>query len=232
MSTTDRTTDGRTRRRTGHRPAAATLVAALALGALAACSTTTAQDEPTGGERIASSLEAVFEQYLARDDLSDFERDVLERAVQDGEISAEDYETAHAREAACMADAGYDITYEKLANGLYKSSPRLPQLADNEENGKQVDAYMATSETCSTGVSIVVESLYTLQQGNPDLLVDQDEAAVQCLRKAGLVPGDYTAETFADELPKSFSSSPFDPSGDAAQACFAGAGIAYAAAQE
>lgn len=91
---------------------------------------------------------------------------------------------------------------------------------------------MAASEECAEGVSIVVESLYTLQQGNPDLLVDQDEAAVQCLRKAGLVPGDYTAETFAAELPNSFADSPFDPNADAAQACFAGAGIAFASAQE
>ena len=209
------------------------LAGALLVGALlTGCSSAGAEDQPSGGEKIAANLGALFEQYLARDDLSDFEREVLERAKETGEISAEDYEDAHAQEASCMADAGYDIGYEKLANGLYKSSPHLPQLADNAENGKQVDAYMTASGECAEGVSMVIESLYTLQQGNPDLLVDQDEAAVQCLRKAGLVPGDYTAETFAAELPNSFSSSPFDPNSDAAQACFAGAGIAFASAQE
>lgn len=215
------------------RTAATVLAGALMAGALlTGCSPAGGEATPSGGEKIAASLDALFDQYLARDDLSEFERAVLERAKETGEISAEDYEDAHAQEAACMKDAGYDIGYEKLANGLYKSSPHLPQLADNAENGKQVDAYMADSEECAQGVSIVIESLYTLQQGNPDLLVDQDEAAVQCLRKAGLVPGDYTAETFAAELPKSFSSSPFDPSSDSAQACFAGAGIAFASAQE
>jgi len=210
------------------------LAGALLVGALlTGCSSAGGQDQPSGGEKIAANLGALFEQYLARDDLSDFEREVLERAKETGEISAEDYEDAHAQEASCMAAAGYDIAYEKLANGLYKATPPpLPQDADNAENGKLVDAYMAMSNTCSDGVSKVVESLYMLQQGNPDLLVDQDEAAVQCLRKAGLVPGDYTAETFAAELPASFASSPFDPNSDAAQACFAGAGIAFASAQE
>jgi len=220
------------RTRTHRRLAASAVVAVLAGVLLTGCSSDGDEAQPSGGEKIAASLGALFDQYLARDDLSAFEREVLERAKANGKIAAEDYENAHAQEAACMNDAGYDIGYEKLANGLYKSTPHLPQLADNGANGKQVDEYMAASEQCAEGVSIVIESLYTLQQGNPDLLVDQDEAAVQCLRKAGLVPGDYTAETFAAELTNSFRNSPFDPNGDAAQACFAGAGIAFASAQE
>lgn len=228
-STVKNTASGRVRR-----CGAAGAVMALMAGCLLTGCSSSENDEPqpSGGEKIAASLGALFDQYLARDDLSDFEREVLERATANGKIAAEDYENAHAQEAACMKDAGYDIDYEKLANGLYKSTPHLPQLTDNAANNKQVDEYFTMSETCSDGVSIVIESLFTLQQGNSDLLVDQDETAVQCLRKAGLVPGDYTAETFAAELPNSFADSPFDPNGDAAQACFAGAGIAFASAQE
>jgi hypothetical protein len=218
--------------RARRRLAASAVTALLAGALLTGCSSGSDEPQPSGGEKIAASLGALFDQYLARDDLSDLEREVLERAKANGEIAAQDYENAHAQEAACMTDAGYDIDYKKLANGLYKSTPHLPQAADNAANSAQVDKYFAASEHCAEGVSIVIESLYTLQQGNPDLLVDQDEAAVQCLRKAGLVPADYAAETFAAELPKSFADSPFDPNSDAAQACFAGAGIAFASAQD
>lgn len=210
----------------------ALLAALVAAALLPGCTPAVEQPRPTGGERIAAGFGALVEQHLARDDLSEFEREVLERARETGEIAAEDYETAHAREAACLADAGFDVEHEKLANGLYASTPRLAHVADNAERGRLVDAYMAATVRCGEGVSIVIESLYTLQQGNPDLLADQDEAAVQCLRRAGLVPGDYTAETFAAELTNSFRGSPFDPGSDAARACFAGVGLAYAGVQE
>lgn len=191
-----------------------------------------AEGEVPGGERIADSLEALFEEYLARDDLSAFERGVLERASESGEIAAEDYEDAHAQEAACMEDAGYDIGYEKLVNGIYASTPHLPQLEDAEASTRQVEVFMAASEGCSEGVSMVVESLYTLQQGNPELLVDQDEVAVRCLRAEDLVTVDYTAETFAADLVTSFTGAPFDPASPAARACFAGASIAFVSTEE
>lgn len=187
---------------------------------------------PSGGERLAPSLGALFDQYLARKDLSPFERDVLTRARQSGRIATADYENAHAKEAACMTAAGYDITYKKLPNGLYKNTPHLPTTNDTKKAQAQADALMTASAECAKHVTMVIEALYTVQQGNPDLFADPFDAAVQCLRKAGLVPGDYTTATFADQYAKSFQQAPFDPNGDPAQACLAGAGIAFASSPE
>lgn len=185
-----------------------------------------------GGERLAPSLSALFDQYLTRNDLSTFEREVLTRAKQTGRIGAADYETAHSREAQCMAAQGYDITYKKLPNGLYKNTPHLPTTTDNAKAQSQADALMNASAECAKGVTMVIEALYTVQQGNPDLFADPYEAAVQCLRKAGLVPGDYTAQTFAAQYEKSLQQAPFDPNSDTAQACLTGAGIAFASNPE
>jgi hypothetical protein len=207
---------------------AVSLLAATGL-LLAGCASTPAA---SGGERLAPSLGALFDQYLARSDLSAFEREVLTRAKQNGRITTADYETAHAKEASCMAAAGYNITYKKLPNGLYKNTPHLPPTTDNKKAQAQADAMMTASAECAKGVSMIIEALYTAQQGNPDLFADPFTAAVQCLRKAGLVPGDYTAETLSEQYEKSFQQAPFDPNADAAQACLTGAGIAFASSPE
>lgn len=81
--------------------------------ALTACSAPwsgTADDkggESESGARIAPSMSALFDQYLAKDTLSRFERDVLQRARKNGKISAEDYETAHDKQISCMAERGW-----------------------------------------------------------------------------------------------------------------------------
>lgn len=169
-------------------------------------------------------MDALFDQYLAKDTLSQFERDVLQRAKKTGRISAEDYETAHDKQAACMAENGWREQTRKLSNGLYQTTGVTPVPSTDAE----VNKYMETSNTCSEGVSKVIESIYQLQQGNPGLLADPYETAVECLKKGNLVDKAYTGRKLENALSKDGTSKglTFDASSDAAQSCFAGAGLA------
>lgn len=166
----------------------------------------------------------MFDQYLAKDTLSTFERDVLQRAKKNGKISAEDYENAHRQQVSCVEAAGWKPTYKKLPNGLYQSLSLEP-LPNSQE---QVDKYMEASSQCSEGVSKVIEALYGVQQGNPELLSDPYEAAVACLRKAKLVEANYTGKKLEDALTNDSAQSklPFDAEDGTVQGCFAGAGLA------
>lgn len=87
---------------------------------------------------------------------------------------------------------------------------------------------MEASNTCSEGTSKIIESLYQLQQGNPGLLADPYETAVECLKKSNLVDDAYTGRKLQNALNGDRASKglPFDASSDAAQSCFTGAGLA------
>ncbi|WP_236682401.1 hypothetical protein [Bifidobacterium catenulatum] len=217
-----------TARPTALRRAAVLLSCMGLLASLTACSTpwggTDVGDTQASGARIAPSMDALFDQYLAKDTLSQFERDVLQRAKKTGRISAEDYETAHDKQAACMAENGWREQTRKLSNGLYQTTGVTPVPSTDAE----VNKYMETSNTCSEGVSKVIESIYQLQQGNPGLLADPYETAVECLKKGNLVDKAYTGRKLENALSKDGTSKglTFDASSDAAQSCFAGAGLA------
>lgn len=195
---------------------------------LTACSTSRndadGANDQASGDKIASSMSALFDQYLAEDTLSQFEREVLQRAKENGKISAEDYETAHDRQMSCMAENGWEEQSNKLSNGLYQTTGVNPVPSTDAE----VNKYMEASSTCSEGVSKIIESLYQIQQGNPDLLADPYETAVECLKKSSLVDDAYTGRKLEQALNGDNGSEnlPFDTSSDAAQSCFAGAGLA------
>ncbi|MBT1179038.1 hypothetical protein [Bifidobacterium vespertilionis] len=198
------------------------------LVSLTACSTpwsgNDTGDAQSSGARIAPSMSALFDQYLTKDTLSQFERDVLQRAKKTGKISAEDYETAHGKQAACMAENGWQEQTRKLSNGLYQTTGVTPVPSTDAE----VNKYMEASNTCSEGTSKIIESLYQLQQGNPGLLADPYETAVECLKKSNLVDNAYTGRKLENALNGDGTSKglPFDATSDAAQSCFTGAGLA------
>ena len=186
------------------------------LVSLTACST------PWNGNDAGD--QSSFDQYLAKDTLSQFERDVLQRAKKTGRISAEDYEAAHDKQAACMAESGWQEQTRKLSNGLYRTTGVTPVPSTDAE----VNKYMEASNTCSKGTSKIIESLYQLQQGNPGLLADPYETAVECLKKSSLVDDAYTGRKLQNALNGDGTSKglPFDASSDAAQSCLTGAGLA------
>ncbi|BDR54096.1 hypothetical protein KIMH_02070 [Bombiscardovia apis] len=212
---------------------AASIISILLILSTAGCSAPWKHKEEAttdGQAKMASSLDALFDEELASDKLSAFEREVLERAKNNGKISAEDYETAHSRQSECMSRSGWKQTWTKLPNGLYRSKDITP-LPDP---GKETDRFMQDMSDCSQGVSKVIESLYSIQQSNPDLLSDTHEAAVSCIRKAGMGDATLTGKKLKDTLDTSDSKDieaklHFDPKEPTIQACLFGSGIAYQA---
>ena len=138
-----------------------------------------------------------WKNILKEDDLSDFERTVLTRAVTTGRISHADYEHAYSKYRQCMASRGYrDLRYERQPDGLYKQTNSASMTAAD------FDAYMDASGTCSQGTISIIEAEYRDQQDNPERYKDQGIVAVQCLRDAGKVGNSYTALHFDTALTK------------------------------
>lgn len=197
----------------------------LALGALAlaGCSAQAEPEEaaPSQGaqEVLASSMTELFQQYLDGDNLTDFEREVLERAMETGEISQADYDEAFSRYIQCTTDLGYEEKWTKLPSGLYQVTP---QVFDSQED---VDKYAEQSTSCADGTIIIIESLFNQQQNNPDLLADPRAIAVQCLLEGGFIDASYTVDDFDRDM-KDPGSASFDASDPDANACLYAAGYA------
>jgi hypothetical protein len=179
---------------------------------------------PRAGQKIAPSLKALFQQTLQRSDLSEFERQAITRALETGKLSQADYEEAHSRYARCMKDAGQVETYTKLPNGLYEPHPDLTGRT-NEETGAAVERYKTVSDQCLDGV-FTVQTLYSTQQANPDLLADNFESAVRCLVKTGVAPADYTADDLKADQKNLWADAPYKVNDPQAHACLWSAGFA------
>lgn len=175
-------------------------------------------------DRIADSLADLVEDQLAHADLSPFERDVLERALATGTIDAADYDEAFARYDRCMVDAGYRHDVTRLPNGLFLRVVERPEDPDPQD----LERYWETDDACATGTLKVVESLFTLQQANPDLLTDAFEVAVRCLAAGGLVPVGFDRDDLETLFQEGFDDAPFDARTLEAQSCLMGAGLAVA----
>jgi len=194
----------------------------LATFALAGCVTESGEVPDSGGtgqsEVLAGSLTELFEQKMETTD-NVFVLEVLERAIETGSIAQLDYDEAHRLYAECMIDAGYEETYRQDTNGVWRITP--PPLSGEEE----VERYMSIGADCSDELA-PIESLFTVQQGNPDLLADPAAAVAACLREAQLVSADYTGEDFAADLESGFDNASYDVNSAEAQSCFSGNGYA------
>ena len=173
----------------------------LGLSSLSGCGNTvdtpsgsTFAEEKATAEKTSPLIDS-WKEDLARDDLSDFERDVLKRAVKTGKITQDDYEQAHSLYIQCMAAKGFDdAKYIKQPDGLYK-------LVESPHSAaRDSDTWWDTSIQCSTGTDSIIEAEYRDQQDNPERYRDQGIVAVQCLRDAGKVDDSYTAAQFNNAL--------------------------------
>lgn len=202
-------------------------LAALAFTAasLAGCTGTTepAEASPAAGgqEVLGSSITDLFEQYLGSDEISEFERGVLERAAEAGEISQADYDEAFNKYTQCTSDLGYEETWTKLSTGLYQVTP--PAL----ESQDAVDKYAEQSTDCASGTVRLIEALFNQQQTNPDLLADPRAVAVQCLLKGGFVDAAYTVDDFQQDIADPANAS-FDVADTEANTCLTSAGFSIA----
>ncbi|MDR2975312.1 MAG: hypothetical protein LBV00_11495 [Propionibacteriaceae bacterium] len=183
-----------------------------------------AESSPTNSV-LASSLRALFRDYLDNPNLSDFEREVITRAIETGGITQEDYEEGFRRYISCMVDAGYVETYEKRPDGIYQLTP--PQKVNTGEQSG-VEAYMEQGTNCADGTVMRIEALYNDQLNNPGLLADSRELAVECLIRSGKATVDYTPEQFEKDFAAGFTNTAIDPTDPQVKQCMASAGFAYA----
>lgn len=178
------------------------------------------------GATIAEDWNTLLEKQISRDDLSDFEREVLQRAQASGSISVEDYHASWDRYKQCIAPMEYNLEYTVLPNDLVRQVLIIPEDLSEEDANEYLEEYKVADDRCATGTVKVIESLFLPQAGNPDLLANPAEVAATCLADAGLVGDDYTAEDFDHDLGTGFSDADFDVMSLEAQACIAGAGMA------
>lgn len=182
---------------------AAVLGIVMCMVALSACSASTSDTAASdgSGERLASSFAAYAEQLLERDGelLDPAQYEVLERAAQTGEIDAADYAAAWSDFAACVVGKGYpQPEYYMLDNGLYQggSITAPPEYDGDIAYGERL---LEASSTCKNAHLIAVQEFYEAQTGNPNLYADRSEGAVDCLKRAGLVPETYTIAQYREE---------------------------------
>lgn len=183
------------------------LIAISALLLLQGCASSTGnggssasfEEEKANADRY-EPLADNWKMLLKNSDLSDFERDVLERAVKNGKITQDDYEQAQSKYLECMVSEGYDkLKFNKRPDGIY-------QLAEDSE----VDSgYGDAVVKCSEGTTMRIEALYRDQQDNPERYKDHSIIAVQCLRDSGIVDSSYTAAQFTKALRKTSDGSDF-----------------------
>ncbi|MCY9785797.1 hypothetical protein KIK06_18065 [Nocardiopsis sp. EMB25] len=180
-----------------------------------------------GGENASepenAALVALFEQF--RDSAeNDFEREVFERAIENGGLTADDYEEAHSRYVECMEGLGFEETHTKQPNGLYTSEPVTWPEGEEEFN-----EYMDRSEECAIGTVAAIEAAYNMQLNNPEGR-EPSELIVDCLIDLGAVSADYTAEQFDEDFEASsesgFEDAPFDVGDPDVADCLAQGGIA------
>jgi len=132
---------------------------------------------------------------------SDFERDVLTRAISTGAIEPADYEEAVSRYLQCTSAAGYTIDTEKQSNGIYRWLPRNIDDA-------HLQAYIDDTTACARGTTMIIEGLYKVQVANPDGL-DQASAMARCLITYDVVDASYTAADFTKDFGENFAHAPY-----------------------
>ncbi|MCL2092242.1 MAG: hypothetical protein FWH11_13755 [Micrococcales bacterium] len=150
-----------------------------------------ADNEKAEGARYASSMSELIRMDLDDPSLSKENRAILESAAEAGAISLSVYEDAAQIYQQCLADLGNDVEWRKLPDGTYLAAP---------QNIDTMDKYGDDSWTCAQDGFSTIESLYSIQQNNPNLYTDQYEAIYSCLGAKGKRPGGVTLDEFRSEL--------------------------------
>lgn len=183
--------------------AAARIVAGMAALALVcqagACGgRSSMDDDPTAdGTRIASSMQDYADQLLReyKGKIAPEQRAVLRKAGQTGSISAGQYKAAWDAYRTCLTDAGITPHPTKtLSNGLIQEEAVVEGEANDNEANDDV-----TFTACSERYRDPIEKFYEAQVGNPNLYADHSTGAVDCLKRAGLVPKSYTVRDYQND---------------------------------
>lgn len=203
------------------RPLALLVTALSVTMALSAC---TSAPPPDSG-RLASSFRALAQQYLDRyeNEMSDWDRAVVEKAAKTGHISQADYDEGADNFEACMVAGGKRWTRTSHLNGVVEFQP--PQgftTAEEYDNQGRVQGECYTSGYATT------QELFAIQQVNPDLLSNFSLVALNCLKKAGMLAEDFPLDEYErvmgpHDFPFEF---PFDVMDPRSQTCLWSTGYA------
>ena len=159
-----------------------------------------ADDGTTTGVRIASSLSEYIRSLLADDDdhsMAETQRSTLERALEhEGRVSVADYESAWADYKQCVAGHGYsEPVLIKYDNGIYVTALREDDSSDDARRRK----FLEDDAACFATHVLYVNAVYGMQVGNPELLVNTDQATVDCLIREDAVPVGYDAGQYKED---------------------------------
>ncbi|TPF86108.1 hypothetical protein BW13_07825 [Bifidobacterium sp. UTCIF-37] len=162
------------------------------------------------GQKKADSLNAYIDQILSYPETSDSAREILTRAKANGGVTVSDYERTWMNYKQCLLDKGYkEIILNKYPNGIYEEAAYYANGTPS-----QIQKFDQDRQLCFKDVGPVNE-VFSMQQGNPNLAANVNEAIVDCLHRNNLVPKEYTAKQYAAERAegdlKAFSINVKDP---------------------
>lgn len=197
------------------------LVAALAIAVLTTTASCTNGRNQTGADgasqaspsdisdtganaKLASSFTERINALLELDDQSDEadrmtqqQRAMLERALDhDGIVSKADYEQAWENYKQCLVDKGYTKPeLPRYTNGLYSPIKSTDSSTLTEEENNKL---MADMHACSNHY-VAVDEMYRYSIANPDMLSNNEEAAVDCLHRKKATEPSYTVSEYRQD---------------------------------
>lgn len=175
---------------------AACAAIALMIGVSSCSDSEVSPETSESGARLAPSVSDYAEQLADKfaGSMDDRQREAVERVVETGEVSQSDYEQALSDYRQCMIDRGYrEIIFLDVGGGIRE------EAAHQAGTDQQERRYAQDSMECGDAHTTVVDELYRMQVGNPELLQDHNEAIADCLRRTGQVESSYDGEQFRRE---------------------------------
>lgn len=147
------------------------------------------------GTQYASSMSEYIDQVMQWPGVTDAQREVLQRAKENGSMPVSDYEQAWSEFKVCFTGKGHEMFPLKNYNGIYK----IPGFNFKNLTPEAHKQYDADRMACEAQISPIT-SVYEMQQGNPNLYRSLEEAMVDCLKRAGKVDASYTAKDLGIEM--------------------------------
>ncbi len=159
---------------------AACAAIALMIGVSSCSDSEVSPETSESGARLAPSVSDYAEQLADKfaGSMDDRQREAVERVVKTGEVSQSDYEQALSDYRQCMIDRGYrEIIFLDMGGGIRE------EAAHQAGTDQQERRYAQDSMECGDAHTTVIDELYRMQAGNPELLQDHNEAIADCLRR-------------------------------------------------
>jgi hypothetical protein len=186
-------------------PRTLSVLALLPVCLLTGCAGSTPAPAPSAAaaHSISPALKAEFDEYLAKPNLTPFEKQVL----SDYWISDAEYKQAQDLFAQCMKGKGYIVSYS-TASDQYTVT-QIPGIIITTD-------FTSDVTSCQAGTVASIEPLYQNQQYNPEVLSTADLVR-SCYAKHGVTDGAGMSE---EQFQQMLDDASYCPSTPAAKLCF------------